>query len=232
MSLKCAWAPRVRYRARRKAGKEEDAAEGYLTGRTYNDFRLRLDSEPDLAYVEMDCVEGRRSGNGRVLLTLLFPSSNLQIACLMEEHTQRCVSDVFKGLRERLGIDLYKRLFPVILTDRGHEFKDPDGIEMSEQGEIVSEVFYCDPNNPNQKARCERNHAEIRRFIRKGTDITQTQEEISAMMDNINALARPTFGNKSAYDMFVFIYGQEAADKLGLKKVSPKDAVFSPELFG
>lgn len=221
----------VRYRARRRHAKE-DAAEGCLTGRTYNDFRLRMDSDPDLAYVEMDCVEGRRSGNGKVLLTLLFPSSNLQIAYLMEEHTQRCVSEVFKGLRARLGTDLYKRLFPIILTDRGHEFMDPGSIEMTESGELVSEVFYCDPGNPNQKARCERNHAEIRRFIRKGADITQSQEEISAMMDNINALARPTFGNKSAYDMFVFIHGQEAADRLGLKKVSPKDAMFSPELFG
>ena len=122
--------------------------------------------------------------------------------------------------------------FSLDKTHRSHEFKAPESIETLDSGEIVSDVFYCDSNNPNQKARCERNHAEIRRFIRKGTGITQTQEQISAMMDNINAIARPAFGNKSAYDMFVFIYGQEAADRLGLKKVSPKDAVFSLGLFG
>ena len=33
------------------------------------------------------------------------------------------------GLSDRLGVELFARLFPIILTDRGSEFSDPESIE-------------------------------------------------------------------------------------------------------
>ena len=57
----------------------------------------------------------------------------------------------FDYLEELLSTDLFQRLFPVILTDNGGEFKDADGLEVNEFGEIRTNIFYCDPMRSWQK---------------------------------------------------------------------------------
>ena len=61
---------------------------------------------------------------------------------------QKCkdeVTRVFLHLKDLLGNELYKKLFPVILTDRGSEFCDPEMIEVdTATGELLTRVFFCD----------------------------------------------------------------------------------------
>ena len=111
----------------------------------------------------------------------------------------------------------------VILTDRGKEFRDPESIEHNENGDKTLSVFYCSPSSPQEKPFCERNHVEIRRIFHKGKDIEFDQDDCNRMMDNINSYSREKFNGKSALDMFIAFYGQEAADALGLKRINPKD---------
>ena len=54
------------------------------------------------------------------------------------------------------------------------------------------------------------------------------QDACDSMMDNINFYSRPQFNNKSAYDMFVFFYGADAAEALGLRKNAAKDINLTP----
>ncbi len=223
-------AVRMRQRRRKASTESQKADSSRLTGRTYADYLVFMEGNPGTPVVEMDCVEGPKKGSGRVLLTFLFNPSGLQIAFILEKHDSAHVVECFDMLWQRLGSDLYKELFPVILTDRGKEFNDADGIEMREGGELVSQLFYCNPESPGQKGRCERNHAELRRILPKGTDITVSQDKIDLMMNHINSMARPAFANKSAYDMFVFLYGQEAADALGLAKIPRQNVTQTPAL--
>ena len=178
--------------------------------------------------VEMDCVEGKRDGNGKVLLTLLFRSCPVQIAIILDNQDSAHVTEAMNGLRDRLGVELFARLFPIILTDRGSEFSDPESIERSEDGQTTTRVYFCTPNSPEEKPFCERNHSEIRRIFKKGTDIEFGQDACDRMMDNINSYSRPQFNNKSAYDMFVFFYGADAAEALGLRKIAAKDINLTP----
>lgn len=48
------------------------------------------------------------------------------------QNTAGTVTEVFKALRKKLGDSLYKKLFPVILTENGSEFSNPKGIEYDE----------------------------------------------------------------------------------------------------
>ena len=49
-------------------------------------------------------------------------------------------------------IETFKKAFEVILTDNGSEFFNPMSIEKNEETEeIVSSVFYCDPEASWQK---------------------------------------------------------------------------------
>lgn len=220
----------VRMKKRSSRKKQSTPSNSRYIGRTYADFILYMEGNSDASVVEMDCVEGKKGGSGKVLLTLLFRMCSLQIAILLDRHDSCHVVAALRALRERIGLDLYKRLFAVILTDRGHEFSDIDGMELSEEGEIISMVFYCDPERPSQKGRCERNHSEIRRILSKGTDIAIGQDKVELMMNNINSMPRPGKMNKCSYDLFVFYYGQDAADALGLVKIEPNDINLTPGL--
>lgn len=224
-------AVRMRKRSPKKAKQGADPERKRFIGRTYADYLVFREGNPDMqAVVEMDCVEGRKGGNGRVLLTLLFNPSSLQIAFVLERHTSECVVDCLRRLRLRLGTEMYKRLFPLILTDRGSEFSDIRGMEMDEQGDALSRVFFCDGDAPEQKGRCERNHAEIRRILPKGSDISFAQDKADLIMSHINSAARPALNNRSAYAAFVFFFGQDAADALGLKEIDARDINLTPGL--
>ena len=103
----------------------------------------------------MDTVEGRKGG--KVFLTLLFRQSKFMLIYLMENKTMECVEEVFKGIKKIIGIELFKKIFEVILTDNGSEFFNPISIEKDEETEeVVSYVFYCDPGASWQKGAIEK----------------------------------------------------------------------------
>lgn len=202
----------------------------YLIGRSHVDYKIYCEETGSDKRVETDCVEGKRGGNGRVLLSILFPQCTMQLLYVLEAKTQENVVNVFIHLRNILGDEDYFKLFPVILTDRGSEFRDAEGLERA-GGEVpVTRVFYCDAMNSNQKARCERNHEELRRILPKGTDITFDQETALLITNHIANMPRPNYSNCSAYDLFYLFFGKEVAKKLGLYKIPAKDVVLSPSL--
>ncbi len=56
----------------------------------------------------------------------------------------------------------------------------------------------------------------IRRILPKGVDITPyTQEQLTLMMSHINSYRRASLGNKSPYEMFAFMYGEEVLKSSG-----------------
>ena len=99
----------------------------------------------------MDTVKGAR-GSKKVLLTLIFRNTNFMLIFLMPDGTQESVLAVFDMLTNRLGVDTFRRLFPVILTDNGVEFKNPHELEFTKNGTRRTRLFYCDPQASWQKA--------------------------------------------------------------------------------
>ena len=59
---------------------------------------------------------------------------------LLEEQTQKEVTRIFDHLTELLGIELFQKLFEVILTDNGHEFQDRQSLEYSKNDEYSCAV--------------------------------------------------------------------------------------------
>ena len=145
-------------------------------GRTYEDFVRYLEEQPDTPVCEMDTVEGKRGG--KVILTIFFRNCGLQLGFLRDRNTSASVTEVFQKLRTVLTGDEFGSLFPVILTDRGSEFSNPLAIEVDfETGELLLKVFYCDPQNTNQKSRCERNHEFIASLSQKGRSFDHLEQK-------------------------------------------------------
>lgn len=76
-----------------------------------------------MLHVEMDCVEGLKSDKA-VFLTLYFPDTHIQLALVLDEHTSDQVVKALDKIEESLGTELFRSMFPIILTDNGHEFPD------------------------------------------------------------------------------------------------------------
>mgnify|MGYP001769409093 CR=1 FL=1 len=64
---------------------------------------------------------------------------------------------------------------------------------------------------------------------RKGFD-NLPQADIDLMMSHINSYSRKDLGNKSPYEVFAALYGEELLTALGAKKIPPADITLRPTL--
>ncbi len=218
---------KVRYRPRRK--KIEHKIDKHCReGRTYEDYIEFMRGNP-VPVIQMDTVKGGISG--KVLLTLHFVASGFMLAILRDANTSRSVIQAISRLDAVLGRELFKKLFPVLLTDNGCEFSNPMRIEADLNGEIRTRVFYCDRNRPDQKGSIEVTHEFIRRIIPRGQSLElYTQEDIDLMMSHINSYGRKRLNDISPYDMFTLMYGQGTAELLGIRKIPYDEINLTPTL--
>lgn len=224
---------KVKFRERYKKP-EFKVDKGCRIGRNYQDYQKFKNKNPDLAEVQMDSVIGTKGG--KCLLTIHFVESSLMLAFLRDANTSPSVIDVFNGLDQVLGDELFNELFPYILTDNGSEFSNPRAIEyrdhMKRSGtKHRTNIFYCDAGCPYQKRACEVNHELIRRVLPKETAMDNlTQQDIFLMMNHINSYKRKKLNNRSPYETFSFLHGEDVLEKLGCRPVAAKDIMLKPTL--
>ena len=195
-------------------------------GRFYSDFKEYLDFHPNASIVEMDTVIGTKGGKGgKCMLTLLFRQFNFMLIYLLPYKQSKYVIKIFNHIKEVLGIDEFKRLFEVILTDNGTEFSDPDSIEIDfNTGEKIVNLFYCDPNCSWQKGSIEKNHEYIRYILPKGTSFAGlSQEDCYLIASHINSTPRLSLNNFSPYDSACYFIGKDNINKLHIKKIDNDD---------
>lgn len=194
---------KVGYRSRKKQQKEWKPGfkdQSYRECRTYEDFEYAKDLLGDRV-VEMDTVKGRRE-RGKRLLTMIFRETSVMLLFLMPDGTAESVKRVFDYLERGLGIERFSRLFPVILTDNGSEFKKVDDLELTEDYVYRTKLFYCDPMASWQKPHIEKNHEYIRYVLPRGKSLDPyEQEDITLLMNHINSTRRPRLGNKAPYEL-------------------------------
>lgn len=220
---------KVRLKPRKKGGLTMKVDKACRIGRTYDDFIAYSGQHPELPVTELDSVEGIRGG--AVLLTIHFVRAKLQLAFLRKSNDSASVTRIFNELLMTLGIYDYKKILPLLLADNGSEFSDPTAIEFEHESERISRLFYCDPSAPGQKGHCENNHEFIRRIIPKGKDLGQyTQAQINLTMNHINSYGRPELSNKSPYEMFAFLYGEDILHKLGVIQIPKNQIILTPKL--
>ena len=141
------------------------------------------------------------------------------------------ISKAINDLTDTLGLRLFRKYFPVILTDNGSEFKNPWAIEKTEDGKHRTYVFYCDPYVSNQKARLEKNHEYIRYVIPKGRSMYKyTQKDINLMASHINSTARDSLNGATPFDLADLLIDKRIPVLAGQFKVSPDDVMLKPAL--
>ena len=221
---------KVRFRKRTKQTTVYKIDKHCLENRTYEDFEKYIKEHPDTPIVEMDSVEGKKGG--KVLLTIHFVNCSFMLAFIREHNDAQSVIDVFNYLQKILGINKFKELFVLILTDNGSEFSNPTEIEFDmNTGEKRTQIFYCHPSSPFEKGSCEVNHELFRRILPKGTSFDNlNQDDINLIMSHINSYKRKKLNNVSPYTMFSTIYGKDTIEKLGIQEIEPNKVSLSKSI--
>ena len=221
---------KVVYRKRRERKVLTKMEYRYRIGRTYNDFQSYLAEHPKLPVVEMDTVKGSR-GKDKVLLTMIFRQTGFMLIFLMPDGTQNSVANVFDALTDLLGTDLFRKLFPIILTDNGVEFKDPERLEYTQNGYPRSKIFFCDPQASWQKPLVENNHRFIRRISPRGTSFHNlTAADVKRITCHINSVIREQLDNKTPFALMASKEHKKLLFSLNLSPIPPDEVILNPEL--
>ena len=126
------------------------------------------------------------------------------------------VVDFFDNIEEQIGIEAFKEIIPVILTDRDPKFADINGICFSKKtGEERCKLFFCDPYVSNQKPNVENMNKQIRLFFPK----EKTVDKFSRSdVKNINKaiLDKPlrSLDGNTPKEAFIRVFGEDIFNKL------------------
>ena len=199
-------------------------------GRKHDDYLEFIKENPGIITTEMDTV--MNSLSGPYIQTFIFENTNFMFGFLHQEKTNESMSKSLDKLESRLGHDLFCTTIPLILTDRGSEFEKWDMFEGNTlTGEFRCKIFYCDRMASWQKPHAENNHNYIRDILPNELDLSfLTQEDVDLMFSHINSTPREILRGKTPYELLVFLYGKDLANKLKIKQIKKDEVVLKPYL--
>ena len=204
----------------------------------YKDYLKFKEDNPEVPTTEMDTVLNAQSGP--YIQTFYFEGSGIIIGFIHKEKTSESMSKTLDKLEDKLGHDLYRELFSLILTDRGVEFEKVDLFEFNKENrEFRTNIFYCDAYQSSQKPHIENTHNYIRDIIPNEFDMSNiTQDDLDLMFSHINSTPRKSLKDKTPYEVFKFMMGtsenpqrgKEILDSLNIKEIKRDEVTLKPYL--
>ena len=198
------------------------------TGHLYSDWLIYRGTHNIIYYFQMDFL-GKPHASNKEVLVFTIPGLSFTLLYLLQDSTAEKVAILFDKIESELGIELFRKLFPSILTDRDVVFDDYSRLETNKMGEMRTLIFFCGPGASNEKPHVENMNAQLRTpFPKKAVLNEYDQEELYYIASNMNSRKLNAIDDKTPSDLFTAIYGEEALAKLHIKKISPKDVSLKP----
>ena len=152
---------------------------------------------------EMDTVYGPTAGTKNTLLVLTERKSRMELILPIPDRTARSVIRALNTL-ERQCPKHFSQIFKTITVDNGSEFAHTQKLEISPYTrKRRTTLFYCHPYRSGERGSNENANGVIRRFVPKGTDLSQYgARDIAHIQRWINALPRKVLGYSTAQEEF------------------------------
>ena len=202
------------------------------SGHEYSDF-LALPLEERARVVQGDSVCGRQQ-DAHDILTLHIVARHFQLY-LRKRHadpsaTVAALDRIERALGSRAA---FEAAFGIMLLDRGTEFDDREGMERSclEPGERRCRVFWCDPQESNQKSEAERNHEQLRRIFPKGhVDMDAlTDADVALACSHVNSYPLASISG-CPFGELGSLLPEGALGRLGIVRIPAERVVLRPAL--
>ena len=207
----------------------------FLKGREYRDYLDYRDLHPQAHVLQMDTVYNDGT-NGPFIQTFKFIGLGFLFALF---HESKTAPDMVRGLDildHALGEDLFNRFAQILLTDRGGEFSDAEGLEYRDPETRRCRVFYCDPMQSGQKGSLENNHEILRYICPKSTDLRGIgltgQDKLNLVLSHINSSSLQSLEGKSPIEYVRFMQPAlwERLQAFGLEEIPRNQIVLKPYL--
>lgn len=207
----------------------------FLIGRTYKDYQIYREENPNAFVTQMDTVYNDVS-NGSYMQTFRFLCCRVTVSIYHEEKTAASMKEGLSILEKALGQEVFRKYVHVLLTDRGSEFSDAEGMVHDSDGTLRTRVFYCDPMQSGQKGSLESNHVQLRYILPKETDLRALgltdQAAMNTVMSHVNSVPLESTGNKSPLEVTEFLFPDlyEKLVAFGIRKIAPDSVILKPYL--
>lgn len=200
-----------------------------IIGKQYLVFLNYISNHKKANVVEIDLICGNKESK-QYILSIFFPSIQFVLLYILKDKMPMSVVKVFDEIEQEIGYINFKKMFQVILTDRGTEFLNHELISKS----VISpsskrcNIFYCDVSSPYQKPNIENIHLLVRKPFKKGSNFDViTQDDCYVASSNLNGIIKPKY-KKTPYEMFMERFGEKLLKKLKIEKIEAEDVVLLP----
>ena len=194
-------------------------------GREYYDYLLYVDSNDIIYHGELDCVGITKDYVG-ALLTIIIPKWSFLLLYKLDIKDMAHVNKKINFIYKVMGYDKFNKYLGVLLTDRGPEFNDYQGIEFDDDGVRRCRLFYCDSGRSTQKPFVERINREIRRYVFKGQSVENlSQEDCDLIASYINNMTLDGLGNRTPYEFAKRFLGEDTLERLNIRYIKPDDLI-------
>lgn len=198
------------------------------TGHLYSDWLVYRFKNGITFYFQMDFL-GAPKKSKKEILVLNMPEISFVLLYIIEDKNQSKVIELFNSIQEKLGIEDFKKLFPAILTDRDTVFDDFESLETNKDGEVRTKIFFCNPGESNQKPSVENINGQMRIVFPKHALLDDyIQEDLYLAASNLNSRYLSSIDNRTPYDLFKEIFGEEILNKLNIKKIPAQEVKLKP----
>lgn len=206
----------VRYK-KRKYKKKYEYTDNKIdrSNHTYVDYLAHIHQNPGVYVWQLDFLGAIRTDNNNIL-SLILPDMQFCLLDIVCKPNSEKVVRLFDSIENKIGIDVFKEVFPVILTDRDPSFSDIEGICFSKiTGEERCKLFFCDPYVSNQKPNVENLNKQLRMHFPKGTSVDRFKRKdiinINKVMLNRPLRSLDSFTPK---DAFIKVFDKDIFGKL------------------
>lgn len=176
-----------------------------LRGRSIEDRPVSVTERKEPGHWEMDLVVGKPGESKAVLLTMTERTSKREIIRKLPDKTQVSVVQAMDVLERQLGRKRFQETFRTITVDNGPEFLNSSEMERSclSQKKARTMVYYAHPYSAFERGTNENMNRMIRRFIPKGTDLSQyTKKEIKRIENWLNNYPRKILGYLTPLEVY------------------------------
>jgi IS30 family transposase len=170
-------------------------------GKSITERSESVNAREEKGHWEIDLVVGKQ-GTKPVVLTLVERVSRKSIYVLLKNKTQEEVLAALRRIAKKAGGD-FSEVFKTITADNGSEFLDSSGIKEAVKCE---EVYYAHPYSSWERGSNENGNRMLRRFIPKGTDLSDlTEERLQVYEDWVNNYPRRILKYMTANEMYAAV---------------------------
>lgn len=185
-------------------------------GKSIEERPLEVEDRKTFGNWEIDTVVPKKKKEEPALVTITERKTRMEIILKIERKNANLVNRSLEKLLS--SIKTPKEIFKSITSDNGLEFASLTKLEKN----LVSDIYYCHPNNPQERGSNEKHNSLIRRFLPKGKSLLDYEENhYLKIMNWMNNLPRKILNYRTPLEAFV-----EELNKLELSDAFEKIVQF------